>query len=45
MAEPVAADRLVHVYGPGGHSNLASQEVFFRAGEVLDVVQGGNPVP
>jgi uncharacterized phosphosugar-binding protein len=32
MAEQVAADRLIHVYGPGGHSNLASQEVFFRAG-------------
>ncbi len=32
IAEQVAADKLVHVYGPGGHSNLAAQEVFFRAG-------------
>lgn len=32
MAEQIAADRLIYVYGPGGHSNVASQEVFFRAG-------------
>jgi uncharacterized phosphosugar-binding protein len=32
MARQVAADKLIHVYGPGGHSNLAAQEVFFRAG-------------
>jgi len=37
VAEQVAADRLVHVYGPGGHSNLASQEVFFRAGGLMHV--------
>lgn len=35
LAEQVAADRLVHIYGPGGHSNLASQEVFFRAGGLM----------
>lgn len=28
LAGQIAADRLVHIYGPGGHSNLASQEVF-----------------
>ena len=28
LADQICADRLVHVYGPGGHSNLASQEVF-----------------
>jgi len=37
VADQVAADRLVHVYGPGGHSNLASQEVFFRAGGLMHV--------
>lgn len=37
VAEQVAADRLVHVYGPGGHSNLAAQEVFFRAGGLMHV--------
>jgi uncharacterized phosphosugar-binding protein len=35
IANQIAADRLVHVYGPGGHSNLASQEVFFRAGGLM----------
>ncbi len=37
LADQVASDRLVHVYGPGGHSNLASQEVFFRAGGLMHV--------
>lgn len=37
MAEQIAADRLVHVFGPGGHSNLAAQEVFFRAGGLMHV--------
>ena len=35
LAEQIRADRLVHVYGPGGHSNLAAQEVFFRAGGLM----------
>lgn len=35
LADQIAADRLVHVFGPGGHSNLASQEVFFRAGGLM----------
>lgn len=35
VAEQVGKDRLVHIYGPGGHSNLASQEVFFRAGGLM----------
>ncbi|MBF9036685.1 sugar isomerase domain-containing protein [Rhodobacterales bacterium HKCCE2091] len=35
LVEQIAADRLVHVYGPGGHSNLAAQEVFFRAGGLM----------
>jgi uncharacterized phosphosugar-binding protein len=37
VAEQIAADRLVHVFGPGGHSNLASQEIFFRAGGLMHV--------
>ncbi|MGN6404248.1 sugar isomerase domain-containing protein [Sinomonas sp.] len=37
LAGHIAEDRLVHVYGPGGHSNLASQEVFFRAGGLMHV--------
>jgi len=35
MARHIASDRLVHVFGPGGHSNLATQEVFFRAGGLM----------
>lgn len=37
LADQIAEDRLVHVYGPGGHSNLGSQEVFFRAGGLMHV--------
>ncbi|WP_406046872.1 sugar isomerase domain-containing protein [Kribbella sp. NBC_00889] len=37
MAEQVAADQLIQVYGPGGHSNLAAQEIFFRAGGLMHV--------
>lgn len=37
LAEQIAADRLVHVFGPGGHSNLGSQEIFFRAGGLMHV--------
>ncbi len=37
MADQIANDRLVHVFGPGGHSNLATQELFFRAGGLMHV--------
>jgi uncharacterized phosphosugar-binding protein len=37
IADQIAADRLVHVFGPGGHSNLAAQEVFFRAGGLMHI--------
>jgi len=37
IADQIAADRLVHVFGPGGHSNLAAQEIFFRAGGLMHV--------
>jgi uncharacterized phosphosugar-binding protein len=31
-AKCVAADGLIHVIGPGGHSNMAAEEVLWRAG-------------
>ena len=37
LADQIAADRLVHVFGPGGHSNLAAHEVFFRAGGLMHI--------
>lgn len=37
VANHVKQDKLVYAYGPGGHSNLASQEVFFRAGGLMYV--------
>ena len=37
LADHIALDRVLHVYGPGGHSNLASQEIFFRAGGLMHV--------
>ena len=37
IADHIAADRLLHVFGPGGHSNLATQEIFFRAGGLMHV--------
>lgn len=32
MADAIAADRLIHVYGGGGHTTLPVGEMFFRAG-------------
>ncbi|WP_306120143.1 MULTISPECIES: sugar isomerase domain-containing protein [unclassified Roseitalea] len=37
LADQIAADRLVHIFGPGGHSNLATQELFFRAGGLMHI--------
>jgi len=37
VADHVAGDRVVFVYGPGGHSNLAAQEIFNRAGGLMHV--------
>ena len=37
LAAHIAADRLIYAYGPGGHSNLATQEIFFRAGGLMHV--------
>ncbi len=32
VADRVAADRLINVIGPGGHSMMGAEEVFYRAG-------------
>lgn len=32
LAKALAEDRLIHVIGPGGHSNMAVEETFWRAG-------------
>lgn len=37
IADHVTADRIVYIYGPGGHSNLAAQEIFNRAGGLMHV--------
>lgn len=37
VADHIKADKIVYVYGPGGHSNLASQEIFFRAGGLMHI--------
>lgn len=37
VAEQVRKDRLVYIWGPGGHSNLAAMEIFFRAGGLMHV--------
>ena len=37
MADQIAADRLIHIFGPGGHSNLAAQELFYRAGGLMHI--------
>lgn len=37
LAKAVAEDRLIHVIGPGGHSNMAVEETFSRAGGLAAV--------
>ena len=37
IADQVKQDKLVYVFGPGGHSNLAAMEVFFRAGGLMHI--------
>ena len=37
VADQVKSDKLVYVFGPGGHSNLAAMEIFFRAGGLFHV--------
>lgn len=40
MADAIREDRLIHVYGGGGHTTLAMGEMFFRAGGLSNI----NPV-
>lgn len=40
LADFVMRDKLINVYGPGGHSNLAAEEVLWRAGGLACV----NPI-
>lgn len=37
LAEKVLDDRLINVIGPGGHSNMGVEEVFWRAGGLAPV--------
>lgn len=37
VAEQIKQDKVVYAYGPGGHSNLGSQEIFFRAGGLMHI--------
>lgn len=37
VANQVKKDKLVYIYGPGGHSNMAAMEIFFRAGGLMHV--------
>lgn len=37
VAEAIARDELVHVIGPGGHSNMAVEEVLWRAGGLAPI--------
>ena len=40
MADAIENDRLIHVYGGGGHTTLPVGEMFFRAGGLANI----NPV-
>ncbi|NLJ25683.1 MAG: SIS domain-containing protein [Firmicutes bacterium] len=40
LADAVAENKLINVIGPGGHSNLAAEEVLWRAGGLAPV----NPI-
>jgi len=37
LANHIAKDKLVYLYGPGGHSNMNATEVFFRAGGLMHI--------
>ncbi len=40
MADAIEQDRLIHVYGGGGHTTLCMGEMFFRAGGLANI----NPI-
>ena len=37
IAKSIAADGIIHVIGPGGHSNMAAEEVLWRAGGLVPI--------
>jgi len=37
VAESIAREELIHVIGPGGHSNMAAEEVLWRAGGLAPI--------
>ncbi|WP_455381243.1 sugar isomerase domain-containing protein [Salinispira pacifica] len=37
VAEAIARGEIIHVIGPGGHSNMAAEEVLWRAGGLVPV--------
>jgi uncharacterized phosphosugar-binding protein len=37
VSNHIKEDKIVYVFGPGGHSNLGSQELFFRAGGLMHI--------
>ena len=46
MAEEVRQDKLIHVYGTGGHNFMVACEMFSRAGSLLNyniIIPGGTP--
>jgi uncharacterized phosphosugar-binding protein len=40
IAKAISEDKIVHVIGPGGHSNMAAEEVLWRAGGLAAI----NPI-
>lgn len=37
LVEAIEKDKLIHVIGPGGHSNIGAEEMFYRAGGLVPV--------
>ena len=37
LARAIMADGMIHVIGPGGHSNMAAEEVLWRAGGLAPI--------
>lgn len=37
IAQAIRDDKIVHVIGPGGHSNMAAEEVLWRAGGLVPI--------
>ena len=37
MAKSIASDGIIHVIGPGGHSNMVAEEVLWRAGGLVPI--------